>query len=435
MKSLCQYFLLTVTLFFGGLAAGPANAQIPSNPADADSAKTAEQHIPGMGFRLVTKEEGTLNFATYVTTRYLNQQGMKSSYTDDFGRTFNLKKRNDVQFQKVMLYFKGWLYNPKFRYLLYCWTSGSNIGQDGSIVIAGNVQYKLTDYLDLGVGVGGLPTSRSMIGNWPHWLRQDARPMGEEFFRGSFTTGVWAQGKITKGLFYKTMVGNNLSQLGIDAGQLDDQFDTWSTALLWKTENYGRLAPYGDFEKVQTPAFTLGASYTRSDENRESQPGIEAPENTQLRLSDGTRIFFANTIADSSSVHAAKYRMASFNGGLKFKGFSLDGEYFMRWLSDFKADGPLPFAELFDQGFTVQASAMIINKTLMLYSTGSYINGEYGNPWEITAGLNWYPQKNRTLRLNTEVITVERSPVGYLSYPTVVGATGTVFMMNLELFY
>ncbi|MBK0404691.1 hypothetical protein I5M27_16980 [Adhaeribacter sp. BT258] len=435
MKSLLKYFVLLFILFSGVLTVRPALAQIPSNPAETDSIKTVAEHLPGMGFRLVTKKEGTLNFATYLTSRYLNQQGINSSYTDAFGRTFNLQKRNDLQFQKVMLYFKGWLFDLNFRYLLYGWTSGSNNGQNGSVIIAGNVQYKISDFLDLGVGVGGLPTSRSMIGNWPHWLRQDARPMGEEFFRGSFTTGVWAQGKITNSLFYKTMVGNNLSQMGIDAGQLDDEFDTWSTALLWKTENFGNLATYGDFEKVQTPAFMLGASYTRSDETRESQPGIEAPENTQLRLSDGTRIFFANTIADSSSVHAARYRMASFNGGLKYKGISLDGEYFLRWLTDFKADGRLPFSELFDHGFTAQAAYMLIDKTLMVYSTGSYINGEYGKPWEITAGLNWYPHKNRTLRINSEVISVERSPVGYLSYPTVVGATGTVFMMNLELFY
>ncbi len=57
--------------------------------------------------------------------------------------------------------------------------------------------------------------------------------------------------------------------------------------------------------------------------------------------------------------------MTSFNGGIKYsKGFSLDAEYFMRWVSDFKTTGEIPVSSLFDQGYTVQASAMLINKTL-----------------------------------------------------------------------
>ena len=436
MKSKTGFILLlSCILLVIAFAAKPALAQIPSNPTQVDSAQSPEAHIPGSGARLIKMQDFTLNFSTYVTTRYLNQQGMKESYTDAFGRTFNLKKRNDLQFQKVMLYFKGWLYEPEFRYMLYAWTSGSNIGQDGSVIIAGNFQYKLSGFLDVGIGVGGLPTSRSMLGQWPNWLRQDARPMGEEFFRGSFTTGVWAQGEILKGLFYKTMVGNNLSQLGIDAGQLDDGFDTWGTSLMYKTKNYGRIAPFGDFEKVEKLQAVIGAAYTRSDESRESQPGTEAPENSQIRLSDGTRVFSLNAFADSSQVLSAKYQMASFQGGLKYRGFSLDGEYYLRKITDFEYLGLLPDSELFDTGYTLQASAMIIDRTLQLYGTGSYVNGEYGKPWEITGGLNWFVRKNKTLRINSEVITVERSPVGYLSYPTVVGATGTVFMLNLELFY
>jgi hypothetical protein len=56
-------------------------------------------------------------------------------------------------------------------------------------------------------------------------------------------------------------------------------------------------------------------------------------------------------------------------------------------------------------------------------------------PKEFTAGLNWYIFKSRVLRLNPEVIFTQHSPVGYYSYPTLVGANGTIFMVNMELFY
>ncbi|MDR7371362.1 hypothetical protein J2X17_002146 [Flavobacterium aquidurense] len=39
------------------------------------------------------------------------------------------------------------------------------------------------------------------------------------------------------------------------------------------------------------------------------------------------------------------------------------------------------------------------------------------------------------MRINPEVLYVENSPVGYLSYPTAVGAKGILRLLNLELFF
>jgi hypothetical protein len=297
------------------------------------------------------------------------------------------------------------------------------------------MQYQVKQYLDLGVGIGGLPGTRSLLGQWPAWLRQDARPMAEEFFRPSFTTGIWAQGEVTKGLYYKTMLGNNLSQLGVNAGQLSTKFDTWSTAAWWNNNYYGRLGSFGDFEKHQKAASTLGANFTSSSENKQSQPGSEAPENTQIRLSDGTGLFSLNAFNNGSNVSDAKYHMASGNGGIKYKGFSVDGEYFVRWITDIVASGPLPVSKLNDNGFAIQASGMIIDETLQDYGVYSYVNGQYGKPSEFSIGVNVFPFKTKSFRINGEYINTKHSPVGYTSYPTVVGATGSVFMLNLELFY
>lgn len=413
-------------------------AQIASNPREADSISgpgLIESHRAGSGFKIVEGEKGTLSFSPYVTIRYLDQTGIDDNYTDHNGITRDIDKRNDLQFQKVTLYFKGWLGDPKFRYFLYVWTSNANQGQGAQVVVAGNLQYEINKYLDVGAGIGALPTNRSLIGQWPFWLRQDARTMTEEYFRGSFTTGIWAQGEITDGLYYKTMVGNNLSQLGVDAGQLDNGFNTWSTALWWTTNDYGRTLSYGDFENHQKIATVLGGSFTTSDESRQSQPGEEAPENSQIRVSDGTGVFGFNAFAPDSQVISAHYHMASFNGGIKYKGFSFDAEYFMRWVNNFETVGAIPVSELYDTGIALQGSAMLINKVLQVYSTYSYIDGEYGQPWEVTFGLNWFPFKNRFLRVNPEVMVEHYSPVGYGSYPTVIGAKGFIWMMNIELFY
>jgi hypothetical protein len=51
----------------------------------------------------------------------------------------------------------------------------------------------------------------------------------------------------------------------------------------------------------------------------------------------------------------------------------------------------------------------------------------------VRVGANWYPVKQRGFRVNTELIHVDHSPVGYTAYPLAVGAKGNVFHANLEL--
>lgn len=434
--------ILILLLIIGSVKT--ANGQLPSNPLStkedslynlADTVRYVSNHQPGQGFQLINQKDGILIFSAYASARYLNQLGLKDSATNSFGDVSKIQKRNDVQFQKVVLYFRGWLFNPKFRYLLYLWTANTNQGLGAQVVVGGNVQYQVNKYLDLGMGIGPLPTTRSLLGQWPGWLRQDARPMAEEYFRGSFTTGIWAQGEVAKGFYYKTMLGNNLSQLGVDAGQLDNVYDTWSTMVWWSSSGYGRIAPFGDFGSHERPAYTLGAAFTSSTENRQSQPGTEAPENSQIRLSDGTGIFSLNAFKNGSNVIDAKYHLFSANGGIKYKGFSFDAEYFNRWVTNFVATGPLPVSKLNDNGFALQASAMLIDSKLQAYGAYSYVDGQYGKPSEFSIGLNVFPFKSQSFRINGEYTYTNHSPVGYYSYPTVVGATGSVFMLNLELFY
>ena len=60
-----------------------------------------------------------MNFSAWGYVRYLNQKSLDETYTDSFGRTKTLDLRNDIQLNKINLYFKGWIYNPKFTYLFF----------------------------------------------------------------------------------------------------------------------------------------------------------------------------------------------------------------------------------------------------------------------------------------------------------------------------
>jgi hypothetical protein len=397
------------------------------------TAKPKPDLTAGKGFRVYESEKGALNFSAFTYVRYLNQRALDPTYTNSFGTTLNLDRRDDLQFQKVVLYFKGWLVRPQFRYLTYVWTSNTSQGQGAQVVVAGNLTYAFNKHIEAGAGINALPTTRSTRGTFPNWVKQDNRTITDEYFRGSYTSGVWAGGDLRDDLHYKAMIGDNLSQLGVDAGQMDAGMNTYCGALWWTAGGFGAFEGFGDFDGHEHPATSLGAAFTSSRESKQNQPGTEAPENTQIRVSDGTGIFQINAFGDGVSIDQAQYHMSSFDGALKYRGCALEGEYYVRWVDDLRANGPLPMKDFSDNGYQLQASVMAMPKKLMVYGFTSRIFGEYGVPWDAGVGLNYYPFGTRILRFNPEYIYVDESPVGYLSYPLPVGAKGSIFMLNLEL--
>jgi hypothetical protein len=388
----------------------------------------------GAGFKLADTPYGDVNFSAWTYIRYLNQTGLDETYTDSFGRTTTLDLRNDVQVNKVNLYFKGWVFHPDFHYNLWNWTTNTSQGEPAQVVIAGDLGYRFNDKLDLRFGVLPLPGTRSLRGQHPYWNKVDHRTIGNEFFRPSYTTGIIANGELAEGLFYRAAIANNMSALGVSAAQLDDEFNTVSAAIWWmpSTREYGTAAGYADFDYHEEVATQFGIGVTRSRESRQNQPGTEDPENTQMRLSDGTIIFRPDAFGTGGTILEATYLMTALDAGVKYRGFALEGEYYFRWIDDFETTGTIPVTELYDHGFELQASAMLMPETLSVYVAGSKIFGEYGEPWDLGMGLNWYPFRQRLMRINTELLYLDDSPVGYSSVPFAVGGNGTVFQANLE---
>lgn len=395
----------------------------------------AGKYTPLSGFKVVDTDQGDLNFKLFTYVRYLNQLGADDAYTDAFGNTSRIDLRQDVQFQKVLAYFMGWFMRKDFRYMVYVWTTNTNLGLGAQVVVAGNLTYRFNDRVTVGAGVNGLPGVRATEGQFPNWLTADNRLIADEFFRPSYTTGVWAKGEIAKGLLYQTMLGNNLSQLGVDAGQLDKGINTWSTAVAWMptTREFGVASRFGDYDFHRKLATRLGAHYTRSNENFQGQPNTDAFENVQIRLSDGNSIFKPDLFGAGVRITDARYQMTSADGGLKYRGLSLEGEYYWRWVNRFRGSSTDTLRGLWDHGFQLQSSAMVVPKQLQVYASGSKVFGQYGRPWDARAGINWFPFSHQAVRWNTEYLHLQRSPVGGLSLPYVVGGRGPVFHTSLEV--
>jgi hypothetical protein len=421
----------------GATAGRPQQSEQQQTTADSSAAQEEPRkwgtYTPNLGFKVANTDHGDLSISIYTYARYLNQLGLDSTYTDAFGNVKSVQQRQDFQLNKVQIKFLGWVLDPKFRYFLYAWSSNASQGLGAQVVLAGNLSYSFNKAFNVGAGIRSLPGTRSVEGNFPFWLGVDSRLIADEFFRPSYTSGVWAWGKITNRLDYIAMIGNNLSTLGVSAAQLNNGFNTVSTSLVWTpgTDNYG--IGFGDFEDHERLATRLAGHFTRSDEDRQEQPNSDQFENTQIRLEDGSVIFVPNLFGPGISVNNLTYKMTAFDGGLKYHGFSLDGEYFLRWLDHFQGPGTSVLTPIFSHGFQLQTSAMIVPKTLQAYLGGSTITGKYGHPWDFRAGLNYFPFHNKVVRWNNEFLYLYKSPVGYTAVPFALGGTGPVFASTLEL--
>lgn len=425
-----------------GTPAGPPLAsaasseviRLPAEPIEAAAEPPARWggFEPGKGLILMRSDVGEVDLGLVSYLRYLNQEGLDGSYTDSFGNTKTITPREDFQLAKVQITFRGWLFDKRFGYNAYVWTSQTSQGLGAQVVAAGNINWTFSDALKMYFGIHSLPSTRSTNRTFPYWLRNDNRPIADEFFRGSYTQGIWAEGKIARGLEYRAMIANNLSALGVNAGQLDAKPNTYSAALTWmpSTGEFGPANGFGDFEEHQKLATLFSAHYTESTETPQSQPGTESIENTQLRLTDGTLLF---SVFPHGRINEARYRMVALNAAAKYKGYSLEGEFYMRWLDSFKIEGTIPFGDQYDTGFQLQAAAMLVPKTLQLYASGSKIFGDFGDPYDIAVGFNYFPVKSRDLRVNMMGLWVKNSPVGYTAYPLPVGGNGFTFVTDFSL--
>ena len=389
--------------------------------------KTFGTYTPLVGFKLADTDAGDAILKVYAYTRYLNQLGLDDQHIDAFGDTTRLRLRQDIIFQKVLIHFLGWLVSEKFRYHVYGWTANTSQGLVAQVLFAGDMNYDFNEHLTLGGGTASLPGVRDTEGNFPLWLTVDNRLIADEFFRPSYTFGVWVKGK--------SMLANNLSELGIDAGQLDHGLDTWSSMLVWMptTKEFGHIGGFGDYEHHEKLATRIGVHYTRSDESAQTQPNSDAFDNVQIRLSDGNVIFRKDLFGPGITVTRVEYQMGSADVGAKYHGFSLEGEHYWRGLNHFRGPGTSTLPDLWDHGFQAQGSAMVVPKRFQAYVAGSKVYGKYGDPWDARAGVNWYPLATQTVRWNLEYLRLRRSPVGALSLPYIVGGNGYVIYSSFEI--
>ena len=133
------------------------------------------------------------------------------------------------------------------------------------------------------------------------------------------------------------------------------------------------------------------------------------------------------------TVDQATYRMWAADAGIKWSGLAVNAQYFMRWLDDFDADGPLPLASTFDRGAEISAGVFVQPKKWMLYGRASWVRGEFADSHEYGGGAKWHFLPTERLWLNTELFRVNRAPYAGAFTPYTAGMTGWVPMVQTVL--
>ena len=421
----------------------PASNASNTPPALTQSASTSGQQGSFLGDRyrdgiLIweapedAKVPFMLNFNINSQIRYLNTLDSHGSFADHLGVTYDVHQRNDITLNREMFIFGGYIFDKRALYSLTVWTAAGA----ASIVVAGNVGWRFNKAFTFTGGYNGVPGSRSLVGTFPFFTGMD-RSMADNFFRPGFTQGVWANGELVKGLSYIAFLGNGLNTLSVSANKIDTNLLT-SGSVWWEP-----LGPYGppgksrnmydDYFSSRKVRIRLGTSFTRSRENRFSDLDESSPENTSIYNSDGVQAFATGAFAPGVTLQDATYKMLAVDGGLKWNGLAVNGQYYMRWLGDFVADGPLPITSTFDHGGEFSASYFVERKKLMPYVRTSWVDGHVGNSYEYGAGLKWFFVPTERLWLSAEVFRINKAPYSGTFTPYTAGMTGWVPMLQAIL--
>jgi hypothetical protein len=368
-----------------------------------------------------------LRFNNNTQIRYLNTLSSPETFTDHLGVVREVHTRNDITVNRSMFILGGYIFDKRARYSLTVWTSAGA----ASIIVAGNIGWQFNKRLTLMGGYTGVPGSRSLVNTFPYYTASD-RSMADNFFRPGFTQGVWATGELGKGFNYIAFVGNSINTLNISATKIDTKLlvagSVWWEPLGAYAEPGKSVNMYDDYFAKKKVRIRLGTSFTRSPEDRFSNLDQSSPDNTAVYNSDGVLAFSTGAFAAGVTVDKALYKMWAIDGGIKYNGLAINGQYYMRWLSNFVADGPIPVTRTFDHGYELSASYFVVPKKVLVFGRSSQVFGQFGNSYEYAGGVRWHFLPTERLWLNTELMRVSKAPYSGAFTPYTAGMNGWVPM-------
>ena len=326
-----------------------------------------------------------LNFDLITELRYTGFARSARTWTDSAGVVLPVRNYDTIEVNRNWFQFSGYALDPRLQFMAIIFNSSTS----NTTLFLGWIDYRFSKAFTLSAGYYKVPGSREWYDSFRYTLGAD-RTMATTFFRPSMSPGIWASGEPVDDLHYIAMVANSFNGLDLAENRIGSNMAFGGT-LWW--EPLGKFGPGpSDVEWHERPTPRIGTSLTVS---REQLPGPAAvqsnPENTLFRLSDGTPLSTPGALAPGVQVNTTGVQLWSIDAAVKYRGLSLSGEYYLRWLDDFRyTGGPLSIRSLFDNGAYAQASYFVIPRRLEGYARSSFVTGRFGGGDEWSGGLNWY---------------------------------------------
>ncbi len=363
--------------------------------------------------------------------RYFGFAKSEDQWTDAAGNVRPIANRNDFDIVRGRLIFSGHAIDPDLNY--YANLDYATVGDDRVTILLAWIQYRFSRGFEMYFGKGKVPGGRewlitSMASHSPD------RSMATTFFRPSITTGMWAAGEPLDNVHYQALIGNGFNTASSGFRDLDTNF-VYSGIASWEPWGpFGNL--YSDLEYRDQAVVRFGTSLTGSRQSG-SQFDSSQPEETFIRLSDGTDLTETGALAPGVLVNDYSILLSTYDVGLKYRGVSLTGEYFLRWLSDIRGTGPIagPNQNLFDHGFYAQAGLFVVPKQLELFSRTSQVYGPFGNGSEYGGGINWFLRGTEHWRFGLDVTRLIRSPAQQIRTGYEAGASGILVRAQLQTMF
>src|SRR5208337_2828627 len=318
----------------------------------------------------------------FTQVRYTNFARSADSWIDSTGTRQPISNFASGEVMRNFIQFSGFGLDPRLQFTAFIFSSTAL----NDTVYLGWINYRFNDAFDLRVG---------------NWLVPGTREWNESF---RYTLGA-----------ERLMAA------------------TFGGTIWWEPRGDFGPGP-SDIENHQSPSPRIGTNLALSHEANQSfginVAGLANPEDTILRLSNGTPLFRPGALGPGVQLLSTGVQLWTIDAAVKYRGLGISGEYFFRWLDGFKETGRSPFRTLFDQGALLQAGYFVKPGKLETFARTSFVTGPFGGGNEFGGGVNWYVKGSRDWRLTFEVLRINHSPAQNILTGYRAGESGTLFQLQ-----
>ena len=420
-------------------AASLANKPEPRKAASAPPARLprptpdvgVSEHPPGQLVVVRSKDDVGMPFELradlFSEVRYTYFAERADQWIDSAGVVAPERNFNSLELTRNFIQFSGYAMDRRLQFTANLFSSTAI----NSTNYLGWINYRFGKGLDLRAGNWIVPGTREWNESFRYTLGAD-RTMATTFFRPNISPGIWVQGEPLDNVHYIAMVANSLNRFNQGAERIGTA-RAFGGTVWW--EPFGPFGPGpSDVEYHTRVSPRIGTNVAFGRESNQGFGSAETgnPEDTILRLSDGTPLFRPGALAPGVELRAADVSLWTIDLAMKYRGFALSGEYFLRWLDNFNGGGSeLPQGTLFDHGALLQSGYFILPGLLEGFARTSFVTGHFGGGYEVGGGLNWYIRRSRDWRMTFEVLNVNRSPAQNLLTGYRAGASGMLYQLQL----